>query len=524
MVEKKEKGGREMKRRDLLKAGVAGAATIGLIGLTKKGFAQAPQFKFRLQSFLGPGWKEWEEMLPRYAKRIKEMSGGRIEITLYPPAALVPTFELLDGVGRRVVEMGYGAQLYWKGFFPFTEWTWGIPFAFDVVDHYDYLWWEAGLTSLVREAFATKNVFFIAPIYSDEWGSTICRKPIRTLKDFKGLKIRSGGIGAEIWKAYGAGIARLPGEELYTGISTGVIDGANWGSPYGNIATKLHEVAKHYTLPSLIQYDMEDMFINMDAWKSLPKDLQESFILATRVFALERQQRHAAGDDDAGQGVLRRDRHHHRGQALVARGHAHHAAPRRQRPDQAPQDNRRVVAIGQAVHHASRALRAAIARIGHIARKWDRAQALELFGRRLHEQAHFPVAGVITQRNRRAIRRAQAAHGAEDQKLVVTQLVRIPAHARVLREAEHVAAWRKAKIVFIERQTPRRASGVRLYLKNIIFHLSPRPRTTDESQRPPMGGPPSAVRGLWSGVNHSQRLSQAKAAACISKSNLCGPG
>ena len=67
-----------------------------------------------------------------------------------------------------------------------------------------------------------------------------------------------------------------------------MIDGANWGSPYGNIATKLHEVAKHYTLPSLIQYDMEDMFINMDAWKSLPKDLQESFILATRVFALER--------------------------------------------------------------------------------------------------------------------------------------------------------------------------------------------------------------------------------------------
>jgi TRAP-type mannitol/chloroaromatic compound transport system substrate-binding protein len=281
--------GREISRRDLLKVGAAGAAAVGLSAIPETSHSQKPaEFKFRLQSFLGPGWKEWEEMLPRYAKRVKEMSGGRIEITLFPPAALIPTFELLDGVGRGVVEMGYGAQLYWKGFFPFTEWSWGIPFAFDVVDHYDYMWWEAGMTNLVREAFATKNVFFMAPIYSDEWGSTICRKPIRTLKDFKGLKIRSGGIGAEIWKANGAGIARLPGEELYTGISTGVIDGANWGSPYGNVATKLHEVAKHYTLPSLIQYDMEDMFINMNAWKSIPKDLQESFLLATRVFALER--------------------------------------------------------------------------------------------------------------------------------------------------------------------------------------------------------------------------------------------
>jgi len=144
-----------IKRRDFLKGGVAGAASVGLIGLTKKGFAQTPQFKFRLQSFLGPGWKEWEEMIPRYIKSIKEISSGRIEITAYPPGALVPTFELLDGVGRRVVEMGYGAQIYWKGIFPFTEWTWGIPFAFDVVDHYDYLWWEAGLLKLTREAFAS---------------------------------------------------------------------------------------------------------------------------------------------------------------------------------------------------------------------------------------------------------------------------------------------------------------------------------------------------------------------------------
>jgi TRAP-type mannitol/chloroaromatic compound transport system substrate-binding protein len=277
-----------IKRRDFLKGGVAGAASVGLIGLTKKGFAQAPQFKFRLQSFLGPGWKEWEEMLPRYAKAVKEMSGGRIEITLYPPAALVPTFELLDGVGRRVVEMGYGATVYWMGTFPFCQWAWGIPFAFDILDQYDYLWWEAGMNNLMREAFATKNVFFIGPIYSDEWGGTMCRKPIRSLKDYKGLKIRSFGIVAEIWKMNGAGIVRLPGEELYTGISTGVIDGANWGSPYGNIATKLHEVAKYYCGPSLINYDMEDMFINMDAWKSLPKDLQAIFISATRTFALER--------------------------------------------------------------------------------------------------------------------------------------------------------------------------------------------------------------------------------------------
>jgi len=277
-----------LKRRDFLKTGMAGAAAVGLSSLPKKAFAAKPEFRFRLQSFLGPGWREWEELIPIYIKRVKEMSGGRIEITAYPPGALVGTFDMLDAVGKKVVEIGYGAQIYWKGMFPFTEWTWGVPFAFDVLDHYDYLWWEAGLIDLVREAFATKNVFFLGPIYSDEWGATMSRKPIKSLKDYKGLKIRSFGIAAEIWKMNGAGIVRLPGEELYTGIATGVIDGVNWGSPYGMVATKLHEVAKYYCGPSLIQYDMEDMFINMDAWKSLPKDLQECLVMATRVFALER--------------------------------------------------------------------------------------------------------------------------------------------------------------------------------------------------------------------------------------------
>ena len=289
MVDADTKSGMQgLARRDVVKAGLTGASLAAVLGMPRPAMAQKPEFKFRLQSFLGPGWAEWEQLIPRYIKRAKEMSNGRIEITAYPPGALVPTFDMLDAVGKRVVDIGYGAQVYWKGIFPFTEWTWGVPFAFKVLDHYDYLWWQAGLIDVVRDAFATRNAFFLGPIYSDEWGGTMSRKPIKSLKDFKGLKIRTFGIAAEIWRMNGAGIVTLPGEELYTGISTGVIDGVNWGSPYGMVATKLHEVAKFYTGPSLIPFDMEDMFINMDAWKSLPKDLQESLLLATRVFALER--------------------------------------------------------------------------------------------------------------------------------------------------------------------------------------------------------------------------------------------
>ena len=75
-----------------------------------------------------------------------------------------------------------------------------------------------------------------------------------------------------------------------------------------------------------------------------------------------------------GQVVQRGQRHHHRRQALVAGGDAEHARARRQRADQPAQHDGGVVAVGQAVHHAGRALRAAVAGVGAEAGERDAAE------------------------------------------------------------------------------------------------------------------------------------------------------
>src|SRR3546814_739115 len=215
------------------------------------------------------------------------MSNGRIQIQPFPAGTLVPSFEMLDAVGKGVVDIGQGAQVYWRGKIPFTLWTWGIPFRSRHLDHYDYLWTETELLDAVREAFGRFNVHFLGGLYSDEWGATMSRDELKRLSDFQGVKIRSFGLGAEIWKAHGASIVTIPGEEQYTAMSTGVIDAANWGSPYGFYAKKMHEVAKFYLGPALISYDMEDMFMSKRAFDQLPPDLQEIMHLATRIYAVE---------------------------------------------------------------------------------------------------------------------------------------------------------------------------------------------------------------------------------------------
>ena len=82
-----------------------------------------------------------------------------------------------------------------------------------------------------------------------------------------------------------------------------------------------------------------------------------------------------------------------------------------------PQDDGGVVAIGEAVDHAGRPLRAAVAGIGAEGGERDAAERADLLRRRLHEEADLPVPGVIAEGERRAVRVAHAAERAQDEHL-----------------------------------------------------------------------------------------------------------
>ena len=158
-----------------------------------------------------------------------------------------------------------------------------------------------------------------------------------------------------------------------------------------------------------------------------------------RILALFGQQCDAAGQQDAGQVAGSGQRHHHGRKPLIAGGHADYAAARGQGADEAPENRGGVVAEWQGIEHAGGSLRAAVAGIGAVSGEGDGAQRLEFLGRGVHEQADFPVTGVITQRDGRAVGRADAAVGAEDQELLAAERSRIPPHAGILGQAEELA-------------------------------------------------------------------------------------
>ena len=145
------------------------------------------------------------------------------------------------------------------------------------------------------------------------------------------------------------------------------------------------------------------------------------------------------GTSTPGQVFRAREGHHHGGQPLVAGGDAEHSLAARQRSNQAAEDDGGIVAIREAVHHAGRPLGPAVARVGDHAGKRDDIEPSQLLGRFLDEQADLPVARVIAQRDRLAVRPAQAALRAQNQIRIACDLGGRPAHAGVLSQAEKVA-------------------------------------------------------------------------------------
>ena len=118
----------------------AGAALAGTIAAPAVARAQA--VKWRMVT-------SWPKRLPgpgmsaeRVATRIRELSGGRLDIAVYAAGEVVPAFEVLDAVGNGVADIGHTASFYWQGKTPSAAFFTTVPFGLTPAEH--VAWIEAG--------------------------------------------------------------------------------------------------------------------------------------------------------------------------------------------------------------------------------------------------------------------------------------------------------------------------------------------------------------------------------------------
>jgi TRAP-type mannitol/chloroaromatic compound transport system substrate-binding protein len=243
----------------------------------------------------------WPKRLPgpgmsaeRIAERIAALSGGRLQITVHAAGEIVPAFEVLDAVGAGVVEMGHSAAFYWQGKQPAAAFFTTVPFGLTPIEH--VAWVEAGGgQSLWDELYAP---FGVKPFMGGNTG--VCmggwfRRELNEPADLRGLKIRSLGLGGELFRRLGATPQQTSPGEILTSLQSGMLDAAEFVGPGTDIALGLYRVAPFYYGPGFNKPNgTGECLVSLNAWAALDPELKAIIAhacAAEAAFALAEMER-----------------------------------------------------------------------------------------------------------------------------------------------------------------------------------------------------------------------------------------
>lgn len=264
-------------RRQFLKSLGMGTAALGSLAIAPRVLAKN---KAKYQ------WKmvtTWPKNFPGVgtganylAQLIEAATEGQIHVKVYGAGEMVPSLGCFDAVSRGAAQMGHGAAYYWRGKAEAAQFFGSVPFGMTFNELNSWLLYDEGL-KLWQELYANFNLY---PMPGGNTGTQMAgwfKKPIYSLQDMKGLKMRIPGLGAEVIKHIGVVPVLLPGNELFTSMQKGVIDATEWVGPYNDLAFGLHKVAKNYYYPGWQEPGSAiEVIFNKSELESLPKSLQEN--------------------------------------------------------------------------------------------------------------------------------------------------------------------------------------------------------------------------------------------------------
>ena len=266
-----------MKRRDVLKKVGVGAVGLGAAGMAlkpRKARASKKVYNWKMVTTWPPHFPVLGEAADYTAKWIKEMSDGRLNITVYGGGELVPPLQVFDAVSSGTVEMGHGASYYWAGKHPATQFFAAVPFGLNAQGMNAWLL-AGGGQELWDELYARFNLkAWPAGNTGVQMGGWF-NKEIKTIDDLKGLKMRIPGLGGKVLKKAGGNAILVAGGEIFTNLDRGVIDATEWVGPYHDSKMGFYKAAKYYYSPGWHEPGTTlECMVNKKKYEALPKDLQ----------------------------------------------------------------------------------------------------------------------------------------------------------------------------------------------------------------------------------------------------------
>jgi TRAP-type mannitol/chloroaromatic compound transport system substrate-binding protein len=263
-------------RRDFLKksaVAVAGAATLAMPQVARA--QETITFKFQST---WPSKDIFHEYAQDYVNRVNEMSGGRLKLELLAAGAVAKALEMQDAVIAGTLDGGHGVCAYWYGkhkayslFGTPPAWGWR---ANQMIGWMKYGGGQALYDELVQQVLGLDLVGFLTgPMPTQPLGWF--KKEVTSAQDLTGLKYRTVGLSADLFKEMGAAVTIMGGGEIVPAMDRGLLDAAEFNNPSSDRVLGFPDVSKDYMLQSYHQSaECFEIIFNKTKFDGLPADLQ----------------------------------------------------------------------------------------------------------------------------------------------------------------------------------------------------------------------------------------------------------
>jgi len=258
---------------------VAAAMSLALVGT-----AEAQQHKWKVQGLYGPNTvihKEFE----KFAARVKDATRNMVQIETLPVGTIVSAADAADAVKSGLLDGAVGTMAYQGGKEPAAAF-WDLTAGYDSPLHLIMWYRQGGGSEIMNKISAKWDAVFLGPVILG-LESIPSKKPIRSIADFKGVKMRSpDGIPAEIFAKLGAAVSVMPGTEVYTALDTGKIEATDWGTLSVNDEAGYNRIAPYAIYPGILSMHSVDFLIRKSRWTALTNEQRAAITAAVDEWSL----------------------------------------------------------------------------------------------------------------------------------------------------------------------------------------------------------------------------------------------
>jgi TRAP-type C4-dicarboxylate transport system, periplasmic component len=206
-------------------------------------------------------------------------SGGSLVIHVYPTSSLYSDKDFVEVIPSGACDMAICNTAFWTGSDPaLAAWCGGdLTTYWSDKEHFYRFLGDKEAKAALDKRLAELNCKYLGVNFDYSEINMITKEKVACVEDMKGMKIRGfGETCSRIMEAWGAEPVVISSAEQYDTLMKGVVDGIL--SVTGTLVKrKLYEGAKYIPEAYFSPYAYP-IFMNLDKWNSLPKDIQNVLV------------------------------------------------------------------------------------------------------------------------------------------------------------------------------------------------------------------------------------------------------